>query len=340
MAVGDPCNPPIISLGSVPGKVLASGLMAAIEDRRQRGLHHPLSELVRRLREGEGGGGGGGGGGGPRDGGMPDAGGCPGDEEGQEPHHKARRLRTRFLEHHVWAVYGHVQLLHRLQRELTCVADDPQLRRFVTEMGQREEADLSEDGVTYGSRLALYLRGMTQAGADAGPMSRFLARVEGLGRGPGASAALRDVAVAEGAPAAAARHMAATLALATEGSAAEVAAVFAFAREDPVPHMFAAPLGDGDGDVQRYALLCLRMPAPCETGSASPAAKRVRWGATLCRTTIDINRLDPSPTLAHLTSPHLTSPHFTFPHRTPPHLTSLTAPPPPPPRQTRRCHAV
>ena len=172
-------------------------------------------------------------------------------------------LLRRFMEHHVWAVWDYFQLLKRLQTELTCVAlpwvpkGEPQLRRFITEIVLEEETDICEDGATFGSHLELYLRGMRQAGADTGPMERFLARIERgdhevpsiQGQGAGGtpiSAALAAMALEEGAPPAAAAFISSTVQLATTGSVAEVAAVFTFGREDVIPHMFVALLPGSD----------------------------------------------------------------------------------------------
>ena len=157
----------------------------------------------------------------------------------------------------MWAVWDYFQLLKRLQTELTCVAlpwvpkGDPQLRRFITEIVLEEETDICEDGATFGSHLELYLRGMRQAGADTGPMERFLARIDrgdhevpSIHRQGGTpiAAALAAMALEEGAPPAAAAFMSSTVQLAMNGSVAEVAAVFTFGREDVIPHMFVALL--------------------------------------------------------------------------------------------------
>jgi len=165
----------------------------------------------------------------------------------------------RFMEHHVWAVWDYFQLLKRLQREFTCVAlpwrptSDPQLRRFISEIVLEEECDLCEDGRTYQSHLEIYLRAMRQAGADVGPIERFLKGLAEIWNDckvnavlPGRVATLaRDC----GAPAAAVDHIEITVRLAVSGGLPEVAAVFTFGREDVIPAMFSQILKDQTGVV-------------------------------------------------------------------------------------------
>jgi hypothetical protein len=194
----------------VPEKISTSKLVAAIEKNRQRVLKHPVYETIHRAAQGGS---------------------------------AALVMLHQFMEHHVWAVWDYFQLLKRLQQELTCTTlpwvpkGDPQLRRFVTEIVLEEETDITEDGATYGSHLELYLRGMRQAGADAGPMERFLDRISN-DKNVNAKAdadALATIARDEGAPPAAVAFILSTCRLAAQGSVAEVAAVFTFGREDVIP---------------------------------------------------------------------------------------------------------
>ena len=212
----------------VPEKRSTSALLEAIEKQRQRVLKHPLYDALR------------------------------GDGvhvDGVASYSPPPLAFVRcFLEHHVWSVYDYFSLLKRLQRELTCTTvpwvpkGDRQLRRFINEIVLEEESDLFEDKETYGSHLELYLRAMTQVGADTGPMTRFLGGLrlqqEEAASGkttmvPQTADSIADNAAAEGAPAASVAHIRSTLRLAMEGSTPEVAAVFAFGREDVIPSMFA-----------------------------------------------------------------------------------------------------
>ena len=164
-----------------------------------------------------------------------------------------------FMEHHVWAVYDYFLLLKRLQRELTCVTlpwrptADAAMRRFISEIVLQEECDEFEDGVTHGSHLELYIRGMEQAGADTRPIKAFLARldaeVEQQSGWPRCDAAFVDELTRLGAPRAAAEHVGATMELALHGSTSAVAAVFTFGREDVIPTMFTQLLGAGTSHV-------------------------------------------------------------------------------------------
>lgn len=142
----------------------------------------------------------------------------------------------RFMSCHVFAVWDFMSLLKRLQRELTCVevpwlpVGDAEVRFLINEIVCGEESDVDPRG----GRIAhfdLYLRAMTEAGADTGPVRRALRL---------ASAGVPDAAGlrAAGAPAAAADFSAASFALAERGGVHEVAAAFTFGREDLIPDMF------------------------------------------------------------------------------------------------------
>ena len=254
---------------SAPEKLNTSMLLTEIESNRQKVLKHPLYQSIQAIAANV-------------------------DDD-------SLHLVRRFMEHHVWAVWDYFQLLKRLQAELTCVAvpwrpaTNSQLCRFINEIVLEEESDLFEDGVTHGSHLELYLRGMHQAGADTGPMRRFLQRLPHVS-GQNASMSLAEEAANAGAPKAAVDHIQDTLRLALEGSAAEVAAVFTFGREDVIPSMFASllPLDRGNHDhvsIFRYYLerhieldgkdhgpLAIRLvEVLCGTSNKDPATT-VKWG--------------------------------------------------------------
>ncbi|OAA18713.1 Protein of unknown function (DUF3050) [Frankia sp. EI5c] len=151
---------------------------------------------------------------------------------------------TTFMTSHVFAVWDFMSLLKTLQRSLTCV-DVPWVptvhrscRRLINEIVLVEESD--EYGGSYISHFELYLEGMEQAGADTGPIRRFLAE---LAAGTPVPAAIVRAAV----PAPAAMFVRSTWALLTSAPPHALAAAFAFGREDLIPEMFSLVL---DGDVQ------------------------------------------------------------------------------------------
>jgi len=117
---------------------------------------------------------------------------------------------------------------------------DPWLARTINTLVLEEETDETDDKGAYLSHFELYLKAMEQAGADTGPITRF---VDALRAGIGVSKALAE----SGAPVAAARFVEHTLRVAQSGQLHTVAAVFTFGREDVVPEMF-------EGIVDRVAV--------------------------------------------------------------------------------------
>src|SRR5438093_1257834 len=83
-----------------------------------------------------------------------------------------------FMEHHVFAVWDFMSLLKSLQRNLTCVqvpwvpTGPTATRRLINDIVLVEESD--ELGGGFISHFELYLRGMTQAGADTTVIDPFI----------------------------------------------------------------------------------------------------------------------------------------------------------------------
>ncbi|MCK9900993.1 heme oxygenase [Parafrankia colletiae] len=151
---------------------------------------------------------------------------------------------TAFMTSHVFAVWDFMSLLKTLQRELTCV-DVPwvptthrECRRLINEIVLVEESD--EYGESYISHFELYLAGMEEAGADTGPVRRFLAELA-------VGTAVPVAVVRAGVPAPAASFVRATWELLTTAPTHALAAAFAFGREDLIPEMFSQVL---EGNVQ------------------------------------------------------------------------------------------
>jgi hypothetical protein len=137
-----------------------------------------------------------------------------------------------FLEHHVFAVWDFMSLLKSLQRQLTCVQvpwtprGDVRLRAMINEIVAVEESDPAAGGR---SHFEWYLDAMSEAGADTGPVTRFLAA---LGAGQSLEQAL------EQAPPAARPFVRRTLAIALDAPVVVVAAEFTAGRERLIPDMF------------------------------------------------------------------------------------------------------
>jgi hypothetical protein len=140
-----------------------------------------------------------------------------------------------FMTHHVFAVWDFMSLLTSLQRSLTCVelpwvpTGPPASRRLINEIVLVEESDALGHGFT--SHFELYRAGMATAGADTGPIDRFLA---GLADGLDVPRAL----VAAGVPAPAAAFVRTTWDTVCTAPVHARAAAFAFGREDLIPDMF------------------------------------------------------------------------------------------------------
>jgi hypothetical protein len=160
------------------------------------------------------------------------------------------RVRT-FLGSHVFAVWDFMSLLKTLQRELTCVevpwvpSGPTASRRLINEIVLVEESD--ELGEGYTSHFELYLGGMTQAGADRGPIDAFI----GLLRA--GTPVLEAVKSAE-VPRAAADFIATTWHIIETAPIHCQAAAFAFGREDLIPEMFeqVIKIDDAGGTLETF----------------------------------------------------------------------------------------
>jgi hypothetical protein len=140
-----------------------------------------------------------------------------------------------FTENHVFAVWDFMSLLKKLQQSLTCVdvpwvpRGSPESRRLINDIVLVEESDELGDGFI--SHFELYLQGMQEAGADVGPVSRFLDRIRAGEEVPTALAGA-------GAPPAATAFVATTWKVIENAPLHCLAATFAFGREDLIPEMF------------------------------------------------------------------------------------------------------
>lgn len=143
-------------------------------------------------------------------------------------------VRT-FMQHHVFAVWDFMSLLKSLQRELTCVevpwvpTGPTGSRRLINDIVLVEESD--ELGRGFISHFELYLDGMTQAGADRGPVDSF---IEFLRGGKPVIMSLKEV----GAPEPSVEFTTITWGFIESLPIHCQAAAFAFGREDLIPDMF------------------------------------------------------------------------------------------------------
>jgi Protein of unknown function (DUF3050) len=140
-----------------------------------------------------------------------------------------------FMEHHAFAVWDFMSLLKTLQCRLTCVqvpwvpTGPTGSRRLINDIVLVEESD--ELGSGFISHFELYLSGMAQAGADTGPIERF---IELLREGEPVLPSLKQA----GAPEPAAEFVTRTWEFIDHAPVHCQAAAFAFGREDLIPDMF------------------------------------------------------------------------------------------------------
>jgi Protein of unknown function (DUF3050) len=142
---------------------------------------------------------------------------------------------TTFMRHHVFAVWDFMSLLKSLQRQLTCIelpwipTGPTGSRRLINDIVLVEESD--ELGGGFISHFELYLDGMTQAGADRGPIDSFI----GLLRdGKPVLTSLKEAGV----PEPSVEFTTITWGFIESLPIHSQAAAFAFGREDLIPDMF------------------------------------------------------------------------------------------------------
>jgi len=141
-----------------------------------------------------------------------------------------------FMESHVFAVWDFMTLLKAMQGRLTCVTlpwtptSNREARRLINEIVLAEESDEDGEG-SYASHFESYLDAMRDAGANIGPITRF---VELISAGHSVEHALR----ASEAPDEARAFVAATWEFVESDSLPAIAAAFTVGREDLIPDLF------------------------------------------------------------------------------------------------------
>jgi len=149
-----------------------------------------------------------------------------------------------FMEQHVFAVWDFMSLLKSLQRNLTCV-DVPWVptgptssRRLINDIVLVEESD--ELGGGFISHFELYLKGMTQAGADTSVIEPFIDMIR-------AGTPVTEALAALPVPAPAADFVRSTFSFIQDMPLHCQAAAFAFGREDLIPEMFQQVVDVNEG---------------------------------------------------------------------------------------------
>lgn len=148
---------------------------------------------------------------------------------------------NRFMELHVFAVWDFMSLLKALQKEINCVRSpwipeyDPAVRRLINEIVLEEETDVDPDG-NYVSHYELYLKAMSESGADMDHIMGLVARLK-KGMDIFTSLDLLDV------PQAVKDFCRFTFETIQEGKTHKIAAAFTFGREDLIPDMFKQIVG-------------------------------------------------------------------------------------------------
>jgi hypothetical protein len=155
-------------------------------------------------------------------------------------------LRT-FMEFHVYAVWDFMSLLKSLQRLTTCVdvpwtpKGTPETRRLINEIVIGEESDITSPGQVE-SHFEMYLRAMTEAGANVEPIKTFVRCVR---EGHLIHTALQKAGV----PAPAQEFVLSTLDLINVGRPHAICAAFTIGREAAIPAMFLAGVRNLPADV-------------------------------------------------------------------------------------------
>ncbi|TCW38816.1 DUF3050 domain-containing protein [Laceyella sacchari] len=145
-----------------------------------------------------------------------------------------------FMKHHVFAVWDYMNVLKRLQRQLTSLSipwiprAHAEYVRYINEMVLTEEAD--EDGQGgYASHFEMYIQAMDEAGADITPIQQYVEMII-AGYHPLESLYSSEI------PPTVADFVRQSLELSLNGKPHEVAAWFIFGRDDLIPDMFATLL--------------------------------------------------------------------------------------------------
>ncbi|MGB5941674.1 MAG: DUF3050 domain-containing protein [Leeuwenhoekiella sp.] len=147
-----------------------------------------------------------------------------------------------FMEYHVFAVWDFMSLLKTLQTQMTNTTTpwfpkgDPKVRHLINEIVLAEETDINLEGLRQ-SHFEMYLEAMNESGASTEAIDNFLKHII-----HGTDIFL-VIAVSE-IPECVKNFLRFTFELITEGQPHKIAAAFTFGREDLIPDMFSAIIGN------------------------------------------------------------------------------------------------
>jgi hypothetical protein len=147
-----------------------------------------------------------------------------------------------FMEYHIYAVWDFMSLLKSLQINLTCTSipwfpvGSATTRSLINEIVAGEESDVDADGQQM-SHFEMYLEAMQQCGANTSDFGTFIQALK-AGKSREEAYELAD------APIAARQFVDYTFGLIASKQVHQQASAFTFGREDLIPNMFYAMVGD------------------------------------------------------------------------------------------------
>jgi len=145
-----------------------------------------------------------------------------------------------FMEHHVYAVWDFMSLLKALQNGLTCTktpwkpVGNSQTRYLINEIVLAEETDINAYGKRQ-SHYEMYIDAMRKAGASTVGIDNLVATDFDV-------ISLNDAIAAV--PASVSQFLKFTFEIIDKGNLHEIAAAFTFGRENLIPSMFTAIIGE------------------------------------------------------------------------------------------------
>lgn len=147
-----------------------------------------------------------------------------------------------FMQYHIYAVWDFMSLLKSLQINLTCTTipwfpvGNANTRYLINEIVAGEESDVDGNGVRK-SHYEMYLEAMEQCGADTTAIYKFIQALKETG-------SLQESYKIAAVPAEAREFVDYTFEVINTQQSHLQSAAFTFGREDLIPNMFIAIVGD------------------------------------------------------------------------------------------------